>query len=382
MQIYRAYLDKFYDRPRIYIQPKRKSHLYREAYEVKFGGIKMVTISDIIRYVTNTPENINKAILRQLLLEFQQAEPPAPVTNLDEFVAALEKGGDIIIEGDFSLTDNLVVDKDAYIDLNGHVINCGNKQIKLDGSNLTFEGDGSILAVKRGIGVYEGELTINGPTITSTNDCAIEVTGDNSIVTFNRGLITAQEVGILATSGSTVTMNGGTVRTVDNFCIGGNGNHGNGGTTITINGGKLEGHITSAGYVACGIYHPQDGILNITGGEIEGVNGCGVLMRAGVLNMSGGTVIGTGESGMKGKVGDSSVTVGPNGVIYDQSAHYPDNQNLAVNITNGTVMGVDASVDILKDEDHEAKVTISDSATLIPPLDETVIYDGGGVEGN
>lgn len=342
----------------------------------------MVTISDIIQYVTNTPENINKAILRQLLLEFQQAEPPAPVTNLDEFVSALEKGGNIIIEGDFSLTDNLVIDKDAYIDLNGHVINCGNKQIKLDGSNLTLEGDGSILAIKRGIGVYEGELTINGPTITSTNDCAIEVTGDNSIVTFNRGLITAQEVGILATSGSTVTMNGGTVRTVDNFCIGGNGNHGKGGTTITINGGKLEGHITSAGYVACGIYHPQDGILNITGGEIEGVNGCGVLMRAGVLNMSGGTVIGTGEPGTKGKVGDSSVTVGPNGVIYDQSAHYPDNQNLAVNITNGTVMGVDASVDILKDEGHEEKVSISEDATLIPPLDETVIYDGGGVEGN
>lgn len=340
----------------------------------------MVTMNDIVEYVTYTPENINPAILRQLLLEFQQTEPPTPVTNLNEFIAALEKGGNIIIDGDFALTSNLTVNKNVDIDLNGHTINCGTNQIQVNGGDLILEGEGSVIATNRGLGVYEGELTIEGPTITSTNDCAIDATGDKAVVTFERGLITAQEVGILVTSGATATMNGGTIRTVDNFCIGGNGTHGKGGTTITINGGKLEGHITSPGYVACGIYHPQDGILNITGGEIEGVNGCGVLMRAGVLNMSGGTVIGSGESGMKGKVGDSSVTVGPNGVIYDQSAHYPDNQNLAVNITDGTVIGVDASVDILKDEDHEARVNISDDATLVPPMDETVIYDGGGVE--
>ena len=341
----------------------------------------MVTISYIIEYVTNTPENINKAILRQLLLEFQQTEPPTPVTNVEQFLAALDKGGNIIIDGDFALTNAITVSKDARIDLNGHTIECGANSIQVNGGDLILEGEGSVLGTNRPIVVYEGELTVNGPTITSANDCAISVTGDKAIVTFERGLITAQEAGILATSGATVTMNGGTVRTVDNFCIGGNGTHGQGGTTITINGGKLEGHITSPGYVACGIYHPQDGVLNIAGGEIEGVNGCGVLMRAGVLNMTGGVVAGSGESGMKGKVGDSSVTVGPNGVIYDQSAHYPDNQNLAVNINEGTVIGVDAAVDILKDEGHEEKVSISEDATLIPPLDETVIYDGGDVEG-
>ena len=35
----------------------------------------------------------------------------------------------------------------------------------------------------------------------------------------------------------------------------------------------------------------------------------------------------------------------------------------------------------LKDEGHEEKVSISKDATLIPPLDEIIIYDGGGVEG-
>lgn len=340
----------------------------------------MTTIDDIIKYVTYTPENVNKAILRQFLNELVETEPPTPVTNVEEFLEALSKGGNIVVDDDFAIASNIVINKDVCINLNSHIINCGINQIQVNGGDLVLEGNGSIIASKRGVGVYNGELKINGPTITSTNDCAIDVTGDNSIVTFNKGLIMAQEVGVLATSGATVTVNGGIVRTTDNFCIGGNGTHGKGDTTITINGGKLEGHITSAGYVACGIYHPQNGVLNVNGGEIEAINGCGILMRAGVLNMSGGTVIGSGESGTKGKVGDSSVTVGPNGVIYDQSAHYPDNQNLAVHISNGTVIGIDASVDVLKDESHNANVTVSDNATLIPPMEEVIIYDGGEVE--
>lgn len=48
-------------------------------------------------------------------------------------------------------------------------------------------------------------------------------------------------------------------------------------------------------------------------------------MRAGKLNMTGGTINVTGAANLLGKVGDSNVTVGPHGVIYDQLAHYPDN---------------------------------------------------------
>lgn len=343
----------------------------------------MVTINDIIAYVIKTPENINVAILRQLLKELANTEPPIPVEDVDDFIAAIAKGGNIQLNNDLVLSDNLVINKNVNLILNGKTLNCDAKQLQISGGgNLTLEGQGTVTGSSRPIGIRDGNLVINGATITSTNDTAIDVSGENASVTFNKGLITAQEVGILGTYKAHITMNGGTVKTTDNFCIGGNGTSGRGGTVITINGGKLEGHITSAGYVACGIYHPQDGVLNITGGEITGINGCGVLMRAGILNMTGGIVTGTGESGTKGKVGDSQVTVGPNGVIYDQSAHYPDNQNLAVNVVGGTIKGVDASVDILKDESHEARVTVK-NATLIPPMeDEVIIYDGGDVQGN
>ena len=342
----------------------------------------MITINDIVEYVTETPENINVAILRQFLNELANEEPPIPVEDIDDFIAAIEKGGNIQLNNDLVLPDNLVIDKNVNLILNGKTLDCGTKQLQInDGGNLTLEGQGTIVGSNRPIGVRDGNLVINGATITSTNDTAVDVSGENASVTFNKGLITAQEVGILGTYKAHITMNGGTVKTTDNFCIGGNGTPGRGGTVITINGGKLEGHITSAGYVACGVYHPQDGVLNITGGEITGINGCGVLMRAGVLNMSGGIITGTGESGTKGKVGDSKVTVGPNGVIYDQSAHYPDNQNLALNIIGGTIKGIDASVDVLKDEDHDPNITIK-NATLIPPIeDEIVIYDGGDVGG-
>ena len=330
-----------------------------------------MTIERIVNYVMRTPQDTNRAVLVSLLEslvdEVEPEDKPKEVTNVEELEKAFTDGGKIKLKNNLTISSELVVEKDTELILDS-TINCNNQRITVDGGKLTLTGEGTITGTNRPIIVENGELVIDGPTITSTNDCAVTAEGSNSKVTFNEGLITAQEVGILGFTGANITMNGGTVSTTDNFCIGGNGSSGKGGTTITINGGKLEGHITSAGYVACGIYHPQDGTLNINGGEISAVNGCGVLMRAGVLNMSSGTVIGSGEPGMKGKVGDSKVTVGPNGIIYDQSAHYPDNQNLRVNVTGGMVIGVDKSIDILKDMDHEARVSVT-GATLIPPME-------------
>ena len=85
----------------------------------------------------------------------------------------------------------------------------------------------------------------------------------------------------------------------------------------------MIGHITTPGYIACGIYHPQEGQLNISGGTIYADGGVGVLMRAGDANITGGTIIAAGEETTSGHVGDKKTNVGAYGVVYDEQADYP-----------------------------------------------------------
>lgn len=348
-----------------------------------------MVIKDIVEYVMYTRGNTNRAVLTSMLkVLVSEIEPKGDETEVGsvaELLEAIESKDEVNLKltNNLTISENLIIPQNKTINLNlsEYNINTNNKRIVVNGGTLSVEGNGSISGSGRPFAVTNsGHLIINGGHINSTNDTAIEAYQNGNVV-INDGLITAQEVGVLVTTNSNVTMNGGEISTVDNFCIGGNGTSGKGGTTINITGGTLNGHIQSAGYVACGIYNPQDGIVNISGGEITGENGCGVLMRAGILNVTGGTIIGTGDPELKGKVGDSKVTVGPNGVIYDQLAHYPDSQNLEVNISGGIVIGSNISVDSLYDEGHEPNVNVT-GGTQIPPLDEVIYYDGGDVEGN
>ena len=350
-----------------------------------------MSIQRIVDYVMYSPANTNKAVLISLLETFQseiegkgKSKDIGSLEKLTEILNSEETNIQIKLTSNLTLSEPLTISpgKTINIDMNGKTINMGNQYVYVNNSSLSLEGNGTVQSSGRAVYVRnQGILTVNGANITSTANSAIDCSTNGHVI-INDGTITAQEVGVLATNGATVEMNGGLVRTIDNFCIGGNGTSGKGGTIISINGGKLEGHITSAGYVACGIYHPQDGILNITGGEITGIGGCGVLMRAGKLNMTGGTVIATGEPDLIGKVGDSKIVVGPNGIIYDQSAHYPDNQNLSVDINGGIVVGINESIAILADEGHTAAVNVA-AGTQIPAYGgEVIYYDGGDISGN
>lgn len=346
-----------------------------------------MSVQRVIDYVIESPYNVNKAVLKTLLdtlvEEVGPHDPAEEVTTKEELIEALTSEEPVV---ELKLSNNLTIDdsitvpsgKKVTINLNGKTLTTGNKTIYVDGGEFIIDGEGSIEGTGRPIQVLNnGKLIIEGGKVVSRNDCAITCYS-NGIVEMNGGEVEAQEVGILATTGAQVTINGGDITTVDNFAIGGNGNSGQGGTNIVINGGHIKGNITSAGYVACGIYQPQDGTLTINGGEIIADGGCGIVMRAGALTVNGGTIIGSGESGIRGKVGDSKITIGPNGITYDQAAHYPDGQNLSVNITNGYIIGVDEAVEVLKDEGHQEAVVIT-GGVLLPTPDEEVIYDGGDV---
>ena len=57
-------------------------------------------------------------------------------------------------------------------------------------------------------------------------------------------------------------------------------------TKITVNGGTFNGKITTSGYMACGIYHPQRGQLIINGGTFNIEGGSGIVLRGGKLDLS------------------------------------------------------------------------------------------------
>lgn len=306
------------------------------------------------------------------------AEDPVVIRPIEvEDLAALEDALDseeistIILEKDLELDGPLVVTAAApkTFNLNGRTVSCDNNLITVKpGATLTITGNGEIRGQKGILNADGGTININGGRIISETDSAIYAINSGT-VNFNDGYAKAQEVAILATTKGVVNVNGGELTTVDNFVVGGNGSAGKGDTVININGGLLDGHITSAGYVACGIYQPQSGVLNINGGTIVGNGGCGVCARAGQVNINGGIIRGTGDSELVGTVGDSRVVVGPNAVIYDQTAHYPAVDTLEINVKDGVLSGINDSIQVLTDAGVEAKISVT-GGTLTPPFEK------------
>lgn len=306
------------------------------------------------------------------------AEDPVVIRPVKvEDLAALEDAFDseeikkVILEKDLELDGALVISSETpkTLNLNGRTISCGTNMITVPtGADLTIEGKGEIRGINAVLDVNGGTATINGGSFISETNCGM-YSRNSGTINFNNGYLKAQEAGILATEKGIINVNGGELTTVDNFVVGGNGSAGRGDTVININGGLLDGHITSPGYVACGIYQPQSGVLNINGGTIVGNGGCGVCARAGQVNINGGIIRGTGDPELVGKVGDSRVVVGPNAVIYDQTAHYPAVDTLEINVKDGVLSGINDSIQVLTDAGVEAKISVT-GGTLTPPFEK------------
>ncbi len=243
----------------------------------------------------------------------------------------------------------------------------GDSEITGAGANvLSVQGDlilegGSVSGAGRTIVVNEGgSLTLNGTDVVSTSSNALGAFGENASITINSGNITAQEYGVNVMHGGSVVVNGGHLKGIDNFGLGGNGSAQvtlPDGTqvnqlpvNVTINGGTIEGRITSPGYIATAIYWPNAGTLTINDGTIIS-DGAGIVQRAGVININGGSITASGETGVKGKAGDSKITVGPYAVVFDKSANYPNSANMELNLYGDAVLsGTDGEIDILPSE--------------------------------
>ena len=258
--------------------------------------------------------------------------PRAIVSDKESLVAMLandEPEVEIILNGDIALADTIVIaaDKKVTLDLDGNKITIpGNKELQVNGE-LVIDGDGEIDAAKWGVNAY----------------------GEGAKVTLNSGKLIATESPMSIQGGASFEMNGGELEGIDNCPLMGQGTAGNGGTEMIMNGGKLIAHITSAGYIACGVYMPNDGKFIMNGGEIVS-DGAGIVMRAGEVELNGGSIVANGATGVNGKVGDSRVVVGPYAVVYDEKANYPGLQTGDFKLTIGADMdlqGTDGDISIL-----------------------------------
>ncbi len=264
-----------------------------------------------------------------------------------------------------------------------------------------------LLKLKKSINAVDGGTVILKNAQVESEDVAFFAVGDQtgatsvaSAVKIWGGYVKAQEFCVSPQGlGATVEVcNKPVLESLDNAVIAGNGTDTEekrlGGTTINIKGGVLLGRIQSGGYAACGVYHPNSGTLNISGGKIIAVNGAGIVMRGGTLNLTSGSITATalGDAGFVGKVGDSRVVVGTSGIVFDRDCNYPQVETTSINIDGSsvTVSGVASALQVLNtdNKDISGKVSVksgtfsSDVTPYLAAGSEIYQHDGVYSAGN
>ena len=260
------------------------------------------------------------------------------------------------------------VSKNVTIDLNGKnlvfqsitVDIHGNLTIKDSGNGGTYNGtyvDYSV-RVKRGsvFNLESGTLT-NTSTDPRTSNVVVWVEGGTakkpaaSTANIKGGKIETKGTPVFVRDpGATVNVSGGELTGSGLACIAGNGTKGQGGTTINVSGGTLTANPYDDTSAACGIYHPNEGTLTITGGTINVNNGVGVLMRGGKMTMTGGEINAKGDVSRTGTVGDARQIIGVSGVVFDRDANYPAVATTKIKIDgDAKVNGAKEAVELIND---------------------------------
>ena len=260
------------------------------------------------------------------------------------------------------------VSKNVTLDLNGKnlvfqsitVDIHGNLTIKDSGNGGTYNGtyvDNSVRVKRGGIFNLESGTLTNSSTTEGTSNVVVWVEGGTakkpaaSTANIKGGKIKSKGTPVFVCDpGATVNVSGGDLVGSGLACIAGNGTKGMGGTTINISGGTLTANPYDDTSAACGIYHPNEGTLNITGGTINVADGVGVLMRGGKMTMTGGEINAKGDVSRTGTVGDARQIIGVSGVVFDRDANYPYAASTSIKIDGeAKVSGAKAAVELIND---------------------------------
>ena len=258
--------------------------------------------------------------------------------------------------------------KNVTLDLNGKnlifrsmtVAKGGNLTIKDSGNGGTYSGTGanySVYVKQGGVFNLESGTLTNTSNADGTSNVVVRVEGGTatnpaaSTANIKGGKIESKGTPVFVRDpGATVNVSGGELTGSGLACIAGNGSEGMGGTTINVSGGTLTAKPYDDTSAACGIYHPNEGTLTITGGTINVADGVGVLMRGGEMTMTGGEINATGDATRTGSVGDTNQKIGVSGVIFDRDANYPAVATTSIKIDgDAKVSGAKAAVELIND---------------------------------
>ena len=292
-------------------------------------------------------------------------------TSLGDAITAAEsaetdEGSTIVLLADLTITEAVTINKKVIIDFSGHTItgsltedaflitiqNSGTLQLS-DNSLSTAETEAGAYSLggikynseKKGIFYNKGMLEINGGIFSDTDsgkeklysiaycdpgvaENAEGAEAPKSTTNVLGGSFNAKYCFVVKKA-STFGMSGGEI-IAKWFGISGNGNTGEGGTNITMSGGKISSEET-------GIYHPQNGKLTISGGEISG-GWSAVEVRSGETVITGGTLTSTSKEYSCNPNSNGNTTKGAAIAIVQ---HITKN-TISVNLSGGNFEGVKA----------------------------------------
>lgn len=249
-------------------------------------------------------------------------------------------------------------------DVTGQVAIPAGKKLTLDLNGKTITHSGTAI-------INNGTLIVKNGAVVSTGNCGIGVGSNSETTILSDVTVTAQESAVITSksTGAKIFIEGGTFTSTDNAVIAGNGSERTGNPNIiVINGGTFNGGITTAGYVACGIYAPWKDQITVNGGTFHITGGAGIVARAGQVSVNGGTFICTGNA--TGKVGDSHVVVPCAALVFDSEANYPALTNESVILVKNGTFTV------------ESGVAVAHAVKAAEDLNPRIVIEGGSFSGN
>ena len=249
-------------------------------------------------------------------------------------------------------------------DVTGQVAIPAGKKLTLDLNGKTITHSGTAI-------INNGTLIVKNGAVVSTGNCGIGVGSNSETTILSDVTVTAQESAVITSksTGAKIFIEGGTFTSTDNAVIAGNGSERTGNPNIiVINGGTFNGGITTAGYVARGIYAPWKDQITVNGGTFHITGGAGIVARAGQVSVNGGTFICTGNA--TGKVGDSRVVVPCAALVFDSEANYPALTNESVILVKNGTFTV------------ESGVAVAHAVKAAEDLNPRIVIEGGSFSGN
>lgn len=273
------------------------------------------------------------------------ADTATKVKTAEELQAAVNAGGEIVLDADITASITIPKDANVTLDLNGHKLTNaeGNHTITNEGT-LTIKGEGTVDNVSHAkAAVYNKQgatATLNGGKFirSKENGSSESNSGGNSYYNIlNQGEMTIN-------AGVEVSQSGHFSSLIDNGWYDGSKNTANAIAKLTINGGTFSGGLNT-------IKNDDFGDLTIKDGKFSNTSGA-VVLNWNVANISGGSfevadsaksVIANGYGNATMDKGELTITGGTFTASNDGTGNifgYAGSKGGFVKISGGTFDGV------------------------------------------